>query len=90
MADLQKNFEHAVKFINSSKPGTVKLSNAQKLMFYALFKQATIGDCTGAQPGRMQMVARAKYDAWKEQSNKKLSKDDAMKAFIEEFKKVVP
>ena len=63
--DLSKRFESCVKYINTSKPGTVKISNGQKLEFYALYKQATIGDVKGKQPSKMNIVARYKYDAWK-------------------------
>ena len=36
--ELKKRFEFCVKFINSSKPGTVKITNEDKLKFYALYK----------------------------------------------------
>lgn len=38
--------------------------NDTKLAIYALFKQATEGDVSGKRPGRLDMVKRAKYDAW--------------------------
>ena len=44
---LKENFEYCVKFINTSKPGTVDISNQDKLTFYALYKQATLGNVTG-------------------------------------------
>ncbi len=36
------------------------------LKIYALYKQATQGDVSGEQPGFMDFVARAKFDAWSE------------------------
>ncbi|HET7095757.1 MAG TPA: acyl-CoA-binding protein [Casimicrobiaceae bacterium] len=38
--------------------------NDTLLALYALYKQASIGDVTGARPGVMDVVGRAKYDAW--------------------------
>lgn len=38
--------------------------NEALLDLYALYKQATVGDVTGARPSVMDMVGRAKYDAW--------------------------
>ena len=77
-ADLKKNFDYCVEYINNSKPGTVKLTNEDKLKFYALFKQATVGNCTGKRPGMMNVVARYKFDAWKKASDKGLTKEQAM------------
>ena len=34
------------------------------LRFYAMFKQATVGDVNISAPWKIEMVARAKYDAW--------------------------
>ena len=39
-------------------------SNDQLLALYGLFKQATEGDVTGKRPGILDMVGRAKHDAW--------------------------
>ena len=35
---LETEFEKCVKLVNNSKPGSVELSNSDKLKFYALFK----------------------------------------------------
>ncbi len=40
------------------------VSNDDKLILYALYKQATIGDCTQAEPSWISVVARAKWKAW--------------------------
>lgn len=63
MADLKKAFEDAVNYVKTAE-GDFKPSNELKLDMYALFKQATEGDVSGSRPGMMNMVARAKYDAW--------------------------
>ena len=43
------------------------VSNDEKLKVYALFKQATVGECSehgGGQPWAVQVEKRAKWDAW--------------------------
>mmetsp|Transcript_32134 Transcript_32134/g.44559 ORF Transcript_32134/g.44559 Transcript_32134/m.44559 type:complete len:282 (-) Transcript_32134:258-1103(-) len=40
------------------------LTDAVRLQLYALYKQGTVGPCTGTRPGRMDVVGRAKWDAW--------------------------
>jgi len=39
--------------------------NDVKLQLYALFKQATVGECNVSKPGMVDFVGRAKYNAWK-------------------------
>lgn len=39
-------------------------ANDELLQLYALYKQATEGDVAGKRPGMLDMVGRAKYDAW--------------------------
>lgn len=41
--------------------GLTWLSNEQKLQFYALYKQSTVGDVNTAQPWSINMVAKAKW-----------------------------
>ena len=41
------------------------LSNEEKLEFYALFKQGTVGDVNTERPGMLDMKGKAKWDAWK-------------------------
>lgn len=75
------SFESAVKFVRDlPKDGPVVLSNDIKLKFYALYKQATEGDNTAAQPWAVQLEARAKWDAWTAVKGK--SKEDAEKEYI--------
>ncbi|CEP00267.1 ACB domain-containing protein [Plasmodiophora brassicae] len=82
-------FDAAVRFVQSpATPSTKRQTNAQKLMFYALYKQATAGANTTPAPGRLNVVARAKWDAWKQLGS--LSKDDAKKRYIAELDKFDP
>lgn len=59
---------------------TEKPSNDTLLALYALFKQGSQGDATGKRPGFMDMVGRAKFDAWAK--HKGTSQDDAKTAYI--------
>lgn len=61
MADLKKQFDAAVA---NSKKLTERPDNSTLLKLYALYKQATAGDNTEKRPGMMDMVGRAKWDAW--------------------------
>lgn len=75
------SFSEAVEYIRSlPADGPVKPTSEEKLKFYGLYKQATIGDVEGSQPWAVQMEARAKWDAWA--ANKGMSKADAEKAYV--------
>jgi diazepam-binding inhibitor (GABA receptor modulating acyl-CoA-binding protein) len=67
-------FKQAVAYVQNLPGG--KISQKTQLQFYALFKQSTEGSVRGKQPGRLKIVARAKYGAWKKLGN--MSKDAAM------------
>jgi len=61
MADIQAAFAQAQIDV---KTLTKRLSNEDLLTLYALFKQGSAGDVSGTRPGMLDMVNRAKYDAW--------------------------
>ena len=44
-ADLDKRFQDAVQRVKEWKPSPKEPSSEEKLEIYALFKQATVGDC---------------------------------------------
>ena len=77
MSDLQAQFEKAAQDVKkvSSQP-----SNETMLLLYAYYKQATAGDVTGSRPGFLDMVGRAKYDAWAK--IKGTAKEKAMQDYI--------
>ena len=81
MADLKALFEQAQKDV---KTLTRKPSNEDLLTLYSLFKQGASGDVTGARPGMLDMVGRAKFDAWAKLKGTKT--DDAMKQYIAKVK----
>lgn len=77
MSDLNALFEQAAKDVTSlSAPP----DNEAMLKLYGLYKQATKGDCTGARPGMLDFVGRAKYDAWKALAG--ISPDDAKQQYV--------
>ena len=61
MSDLNAAFEQAQKDI---KTLTERPSNDDLLSLYALYKQGAEGEVSGKRPGMLDMVGRAKYDAW--------------------------
>ena len=60
---------------------TSRPSNNDMLFLYAHFKQGSVGDATGKRPGMMDMVGRAKYDAWAKL--KGTSKEQAMQLYVD-------
>ena len=77
MSDLDARFAAASE---ASKTLPARPDNDTLLSMYALFKQATTGDCAGKRPGFTDMVGRAKWDAWNELAG--TSKTDAMNTYI--------
>lgn len=77
MSDLKSSFEQAQKDV---KTLTERPSNEDMLALYAHFKQASDGDVSGKRPGMLDMVGRAKYDAWAKL--KGMSADDAMQKYV--------
>ncbi len=55
--------------------------NDTLLALYSLYKQASAGDVSGDRPGALDMINRAKFDAWT--GRKGMSRDDAMKTYVE-------
>ena len=84
MSSLETQFKDMVKRVREGDGIDLKPTPTQKLEIYALFKQATEGDVTGEEPNATDFVVRAKYMAW--QKLKSVSKEDAMKRYINYFK----
>ena len=78
MADLKGQFEQAQKDVNTL---TKRPSNEDFLFLYSHFKQANAGDVKGDRPGMLDMVGRAKYDAWAKL--KGLKPDQAMQKYVD-------
>lgn len=87
MSDLQQQFNAAVdKVRNAPTDGDFKPSNDYKLTMYALYRQANDGDVSGKRPGMLNVIERAKYDAWAKR--KGMTRDQAMQAYVDEVDKV--
>lgn len=74
----QAAFEQAQKDV---KTLTRKPSDDDLLFLYSHFKQASEGDVSGKRPGMLNVVARAKYDAWAKL--KGMSADEARTKYVE-------
>jgi len=62
--------------------------NDTLLSLYSLYKQASVGDAAGDRPGPLDMIARAKFDAWAKKRG--MPVDEAMRgyvALVDELKK---
>ena len=78
MSDLKARFDEAVA---NSKTLSTRPDNVTLLKIYALYKQATQGDNEEAKPGFSDIVARAKWDAWKKLEG--TGGEDAMQQYVE-------
>ena len=80
--DLNVKFENLVQQVRDATID-FKPNNTQKLKLYAFYKQATEGDVNGDCPSIVNMVDRAKWQAWK--AIKGMAKDKAMEGYIKVF-----
>ncbi len=76
--ELKKSFEDAKTSVEQL---TQKPDNDELLKLYGLFKQATIGNNNGSEPGGFDFKAAAKYNAWKNYYG--MSPDEAMSQYID-------
>ena len=74
---LEQSFETA-----TAESRTLKTAprNDELLTLYSLYKQASAGDVAGDRPGALDMVGRAKHDAWAKR--KGMTRDDAMRDYV--------
>ncbi|CBZ56239.1 Diazepam binding inhibitor, splice form 1b,related [Neospora caninum Liverpool] len=85
----QEEFERAAKYVQTSgKDSGLNPTNDQKLEFYKYYKQATVGDCNEPAPGLFAFEAKLKHGAW--MSVKGMSKDEAMKKYVEALDRIQP
>jgi acyl-CoA-binding protein len=83
MSDLQTSFEQAAKDVQSLSE---RPDNDTLLRLYALYKQGSEGDVSGAKPGFFDFVGTAKYEAWAKL--KGTSRDEAQRKYIDLVKKL--
>lgn len=64
MSSNREAFEAIAAWVKTAEWSS-RLSNDDKLVLYALFKQATVGDAPETNPASvLDLVANAKYNAW--------------------------
>ncbi|XP_011625305.1 acyl-CoA-binding protein isoform X2 [Amborella trichopoda] len=80
---LQEEFEEYAEKATSLPPST---KDADKLILYGLYKQATAGPVNTSRPGIFSPKERAKWDAWKAVDGK--SKEEAMGDYITKVKQL--
>lgn len=78
-------FERAAEQLKQAK---VAVSDAHKLRLYALYKQATVGDCSASAPSAFRPVERAKWASWRELQG--LEASEAKRRYIEVVKELLP
>lgn len=87
MSELKAEFEATLEKVKTAPAdGPFKPSNEVKLQMYAWYSQATKGDVSGKRPGMLDMVGRAKYDAWAKL--KGMSAEAAMQAYVDKVKEI--
>ena len=86
MADTYKA---ALAYVQSGgDPSMKKPSQSQQLQFYALYKQVESGRCKAKAPSRLQVVARAKHDAWAKLGD--MTREQAQRAYVDALEKSDP
>lgn len=83
MSDLKSQFEQAAQ---QAQELPKRPDNEMLLKLYALYKQGTAGDVSGARPGILDMTGRLKYDAWTKV--KGMGADQAMTEYIQLVEKL--
>jgi acyl-CoA-binding protein len=78
MEDLKARFEQAAQ---EAQQLPRRPDNTTMLQLYALYKQSTAGDVSGARPGVLDMQGRMKYDSWGKV--KGITNDEAMRQYID-------
>ena len=83
MSDLQNDFEQAAKDVHALPE---RPDNDTLLRLYALYKQGSEGDVSGAKPGFFDFVGTAKYEAWARL--KGTASDEAKQKYVDLVKKL--
>ncbi|GMS98428.1 hypothetical protein PENTCL1PPCAC_20603, partial [Pristionchus entomophagus] len=79
---MEAKFQAAVDIIQKlPKSGPLQTSTDDKLRFYSLFKQATVGAVNIGRPGVFSPIERVKWDAW--EAVRDLSNEEAMRQYVD-------
>jgi acyl-CoA-binding protein len=74
--EIKENFNYAINEIKSFDNKKDVLTNEEKLKFYGLYKQATIGKCNIPKPWAFNVEKCMKWNAWNSLGD--MTKDEAM------------
>lgn len=74
---LQEKFDKASADVKNLKETP---NDDQLLKLYALYKQATVGDCNTERPGLLDLKGKAKWDAWNDK--KSLDSEKAKEEYV--------
>ncbi|WRT67830.1 uncharacterized protein IL334_004804 [Kwoniella shivajii] len=86
--DPDGQFHRAVDIVQSlPKGGPVQTSYEEKLWLYSLYKQATEGDISIPRPGMLDILGKAKWDAWNKQ--KGIDKKEAKRLYVTALLKIL-
>ncbi|GMT09272.1 hypothetical protein PFISCL1PPCAC_569, partial [Pristionchus fissidentatus] len=78
---LEDKFNACVNIIhNMPKSGPMPTTYVEMVTMYALYKQATLGPCSGSQPGFWNPEGRGKWEAWKRMGD--MDQDEAMEIYV--------
>lgn len=83
-SNFEQSFRDAAARIMTRK---TQPSNADLLILYGLYKQATQGDCNIPQPWAVQVEARAKWDAWNKYN--RMERMNAMRNYIDKVEELM-
>lgn len=78
MSDIEARFKQAAE---DAQKLPERPDNDTMLALYALYKQGSQGDVSGAKPGFFDFVGVAKYEAWEKRRG--MSQDEARQKYIE-------
>nr|KIR89346.1 long-chain fatty acid transporter [Cryptococcus tetragattii IND107] len=87
-AGLDAQFNRAVDIVQSlPKAGTIQTTYEDKLLLYSLYKQAIEGDVAIPRPGMLDLLGKAKWDAWNRQ--KGIDKSQAKRLYVSALVKIL-
>lgn len=81
---LSDKFNAAATSVRNIK---TRPTDAELLELYALYKQATAGDCSTSEPNAADAEAKAKWAAWN--AKKGLNQDAAKEAYVTHANKII-
>ncbi|KAM0755970.1 ACBP-domain-containing protein [Meredithblackwellia eburnea MCA 4105] len=85
---IDARFERAVDIVQSlPRNGPIQTNYDDKLLLYSVYKQASEGDIKTNRPGMLDILGRAKWDAWNKR--KGVSEDDAKRLYVEGLIKIL-